>query len=139
MGFARAMVGYSEAEVESYMERLKSMQGAGRLSLECNVEALQEEIRRLEEQAAPLRLAETAQRQKLEEIRKRISDMYYSSILTCLETEQRFSQEEALKLEALQKRNQELERVRETMDQLCASIEKLTQGFHGVMEGQNNG
>ncbi|GEM_PF-2382216 len=138
MGFARAMIGYSEAEVESYMERLKSMQGAGRLSLECNVEALQEEIRRLEEQAAPLRLAETAQRQKLEEIRKRISDMYCSSVLTSLETEQRFSQEEAIKLEMLQKRNQELERVRETMDQLCASIEKLTQGFYGVMEGKNN-
>ena len=139
MGFTKALYGYSEAEVESCINRLKSMQGAGKLNLECSVETLEEEIARLNEQAAPLRAAETAQRQKLEEIRKRLSDMYCQSVLTGLETEQRLSQEEAKKMEAIQKRNQELERVRETMDQLCAAIEKLTQGFNGVMEGRDNG
>lgn len=136
MAFPKTLYGYKEEEVALHLERLKSAQGAKQLELECSIEAIQEEIARLSQAVEPLRGQVAQQREQLEKIRSRIGDVYNRSILSSYELDRRLCTEEAAKLQDIEKKARELERVRQTMDQLCKEIEKLTQGFSAAMEGQ---
>lgn len=134
MSYSKSLFGYQQDEVAVYIERLKSTQGAEMLDLECRIENIQEEIGVLQQKVAPLRESEAMQRQKLEQIRQRIADIYSNSILGSYELDRRLNDEESDKLEHVRKKSQELDQVKKTMEQLCQEIEKLTQGFKQAME-----
>jgi len=138
LAFPKSLYGYQEEEVAAYLERLKSAQGAELLELECNIENLQEEISRLNQEIEPLRADAGQRREKLKTIRNRIADVYSRSIMSSYELDRRLSTEEAARLQDIERKAQELEKVRQTLEQLCKEIEKLTQGFGSIMEGSYN-